>query len=170
LRVTRGVLKDHLLTVDVFNCVRILLVCFRELVHGLLLHKVFDELLREGELPRVLVILLSKVFKEHLAVLIIELVKVNHHLLVLLAFTAVFILLVLLLLMLLVPRSFLLLLLLQLHELLGYVNIELLFLLVLILPVMMMLHHLCLLLREQVGRVATLLLLLFHHLLDLHAL
>lgn len=60
-------------------------------------HILLDQLLREWELIRVLLILLLKVFKQHSFIVIIKLVQVNEHLLIVFTFialTIVFLLLV----------------------------------------------------------------------------
>ena len=131
-----GILKDHLLAVDVLDRLGFLPVHLGHLVHLLLLHEVLNQLLGEGELARVLVILLLEVLKQHLAVLVIELVEVDHHFFVLFTFLAFIFLVLLIVIMLLqvllvlasllsslVARTLGLLLELELLKFLGDVNI-----------------------------------------------
>jgi hypothetical protein len=174
-----GILKDHFLAVDVLDRLGFLPVHLGHLVHLLLLHEVLNQLLGEGELARVLVILLLEVLKQHLAVLVIKLVEVDHHFFVLFTLLAfiflVFLIVIMLLLVLLVLASLLsslvartlgLLLKLELLKLLGDVNIQFFFLLVLIVfLVVMIFHQLGLLLLKKASCAAFLLVLLLHHLL-----
>jgi len=131
-----GILKDHLLAVNVLDRLGFLPVHLGHLVHLLLLHEVLNQLLGEGELARVLVILLLEVLKQHLAVLVIELVEVDHHFFVLFTFLAFIFLVLLIVIMLLqvllvlasllsslVARTLGLLLELELLKFLGDVNI-----------------------------------------------
>jgi hypothetical protein len=176
-----GILKDHFLAVDVLYRLGFLPVQLGHLVHLLLFHEVLNQLLGEWELARVLVILLLEVLEQHLAVLVIKLVEVDHHFFVLftlLAFVFLFVLLLIVILLLLlasllsclVARAFGLLLKLELLKLLGDVNIQFFFLLVLIIfLVVMIFHHLGLLLLKEAS-CATFLLLLHHLLLELNAL
>jgi len=175
-----GILKDHFLAVDVLHRLGFLPVQLGHLVHLLLFHEVLNQLLGEWELARVLVILLLEVLEQHLAVLVIKLVEVDHHFFVLftlLAFVFLFVLLVVILQLLLasllsclVARALGLLLKLELLKLLGDVNIQFFFLLVLIIfLVVMIFHHLGLLLLKEAS-CATFLLLLHHLLLELYAL
>jgi len=135
------ILENHLLRLDVLDALS--LECNSLL---LLDHKVLDELLGERELPRVLVVLLLQVLQEHLPVLIIQLIQVDHHLLVLflLLFPLIFLLLIYfdLSLLILVAR----LLVLELLELLGNVDVKLFLLLLFILILLLMLSSL-----EQLG-------------------
>jgi hypothetical protein len=169
-----GILKDHFLAVDVLHRLGFLPVQL------LLFHEVLNQLLGEWELARVLVILLLEVLEQHLAILVIKLVEVDHHFFVLftlLAFVFLFVLLVVILQLLLasllsclVARALGLLLKLELLKLLGNVNIQFFFLLVLIIfLVVMIFHHLGLLLLKEAS-CATFLLLLHHLLLELYAL
>ena len=146
------ILKDHLLRLDVLYTLP--LECDSLL---LLDHKVLDELLGEGELPRVLVVLLLQVLQEHLPVLIIQLIQVDHHffiffllLLLALVFSLIYIDLSLLIL---VTRR--LLFVLELLELLGNVDVELflLFILVLVLLMLLLSLELGLMLLQEVASV-----------------
>lgn len=180
-----GILKYHFLAVNVLDRLSFLPVHFGHLVHLLLFHEVLNQLLGEGELARVLVILLLEVLEQHLAVLVVKLVEVDHHFFVLftlLAFIFLVLLIVIILLQVLLLASLLsslvartlgLLLKLELLKLLGDVNIHFFFLLVLIiiLLVVMIFHHLGLLLLKKISCAAFLLVLLLHHLLlELNAL
>ena len=176
-----SILKDHFLAVDVLYRLGFLPVQLGHLVHLLLFHEVLNQLLGEWELARVLVILLLEVLEQHLAVLVIKLVEVDHHFFVLftlLAFVFLFVLLLIVILLLLlasllsclVARALGLLLKLELLKLLRDVNIHFFFLLVLIIfLVVMIFHHLGLLLLKEAS-CATFLLLLHHLLLELNAL
>ena len=175
-----GILKDHFLAVDVLHRLGFLPIQLGHLVHLLLFHEVLNQLLGEWELARVLVILLLEVLKQHLAVLVIKLVEVDHHFFILFTFLAfIFLVLLLIVIMLvvlasllssLVARALCLLLKLELLKLLGNVNIQFFFLFVLIIfLVVMVFHHLGLLLLKE-ARCATFLLLLHNLLLELNAL
>jgi hypothetical protein len=180
-----GILKYHFLAVNVLDRLGFLPVHFGHLVHLLLFHEILNQLLGEGKLARVLVILLLEVLEQHLAVLVVKLVEVDHHFFVLftlLAFIFLVLLIVIILLQVLLLASLLsslvartlgLLLKLELLKLLGDVNIHFFFLLVLIiiLLVVMIFHHLGLLLLKKTSCAAFLLVLLLHHLLlELNAL
>jgi hypothetical protein len=180
-----GILKYHFLAVNVLDRLGFLPVHFGHLVHLLLFHEVLNQLLGEGKLARVLVILLLEVLEQHLAVLVVKLVEVDHHffiLFTLLAFIFLVLLIVIILLQVLLLASLLsslvartlgLLLKLELLKLLGDINIHFFFLLVLIiiLLIVMIFHHLGLLLLKKTSCAAFLLVLLLHHLLlELNAL
>lgn len=91
---TSSLFKYHFLAVDAFYGFSFA-ICSSSFLLLLLLHEVLNQLLGERELARVLFILLLQVLKEHLAILIIELVQVDHHLFILLIF--IFLLLLLML-------------------------------------------------------------------------
>jgi len=179
-----GILKYHFLAVNVLDRLGFLPVHFGHLVHLLLFHEILNQLLGEGKLARVLVILLLEVLEQHLAVLVVKLVEVDHHFFVLftlLAFIFLVLLIVIILLQVLLLASLLsslvartlgLLLKLELLKLLGDVNIHFFFLLVLIIIIVVMIfHHLSLLLLKKISCAAFLLVLLLHHLLlELNAL
>lgn len=77
-----GLLYDHLVALDVAHalCVLALLLLLLELPHELLL----DQLLGEGELVGVLLVLLLQELKQHLPVRLVQLVQVDHDVLVIL--------------------------------------------------------------------------------------
>jgi len=126
LRPIDSILKYHLLWLDVFD--RIDLFPFAStppLLFPFLKQPL--KFFRQLELSRVLIILLLEVLQEHLSVLVVQLVQVNHHLL--------FIILVSLFLVVgsTITQALLLLswrLLLEFLELLGDVDVELLFIIV----------------------------------------
>ena len=188
-----GILKNHFLAVDVLDRLGFLPVHLGHLVHLLLLHEVLNQLFWEGELAWILVILLFEVLKQHLAVLIIELVEVDHHFFIffsLLAFIFLVLLLIFIMLLLLLVLKLLasllrssplvaratlgLLLKLKLLKLLGDVNIHFFFLLLILIifvVVVVIFHHLGLLLLKEASCATFLLVLLLHHLLlELNAL
>jgi hypothetical protein len=79
LRPVDSILEYHLLRLDVFDRVDLL-----SLAGTPPLLPLFEQplqLLRQLELSRVLIILLLEVLEEHLSVLVVQLIQVDHHLL-----------------------------------------------------------------------------------------
>lgn len=78
-----GILQDHLLAFDVLHGLVLILLLL------LLAHVVFNELFREGELVRVLFILLLEVLQQHGTIGLIKLIEIDKHLLIFVTFTLV---------------------------------------------------------------------------------
>jgi hypothetical protein len=86
LRAIDRILKDHLLRLDVLDGVNLLTFAIAANTPLLTFFQESLEFLGQLELIRILFILLLEVFEEHLFVLVVQLVQIDHHLLLITIF------------------------------------------------------------------------------------